>query len=149
MFSDGCTLAAAQQICAATLFELETLVAKSLLTVQPATPESRFALLETIREFALLQLTTSGKLAMVQERHAAWFLQLAQTTTTEAGLASQALWFTALELEHNNLRTALRWSLTHQSPTALALAWALGKSWSFEAAYSAAYTFCERILNPA
>ena len=149
VFSDGCTLAAAQQICAATLPELETLVAKSLLTVQPAAPASRFALLETIREFALLQLTTSGKLAIVQERHAAWFLQLAQTTNTEAGLASQALWFSALELEHNNLRTALRWSLTHQPPTALALVNALYEFWQAHGHLREAHQWLRAVLAAA
>lgn len=121
LFSGGCSLAAAQEICAATWPDLEALVAKNLLIAESVpNAELRFSLLETIREFALTQLTTDS-LAILQERHAAWFLKLAQTTNPEAEMATRATWFTTLEEEHNNFRVALHWSLAHQPVMGLAL----------------------------
>ncbi len=61
-------------------------------------------MLETIREYA----SESGG-EDVRRRHAVWFVQL--LTDAELEGAEQDRWFDRLEVEHPNVRDALRWSL--------------------------------------
>jgi ATP/maltotriose-dependent transcriptional regulator MalT len=88
--------------------------------------------LETIREFALEQLAASGDADTVRERHAAWFLRLAE----EGGLAiwiagpSQMVWLSRLEDEHDNLRAAAQWFVeTGAAELELRLSAALASFW--------------------
>jgi predicted ATPase/DNA-binding SARP family transcriptional activator len=105
VFAGGCTLAAAEAVCAAEdlaidfLDGLDSLAAKSLLRPEePVEGERRFGMLETIREYALEALEGSGEASTVRGRHRTFFLALAE----EAGLER-------LEVEHDNLRSALDW----------------------------------------
>jgi predicted ATPase len=51
---------------------LESLVRKSLLTVEHAGRHARYGMLETIRQFAEEQIATLGDSAEVRARHAAY-----------------------------------------------------------------------------
>jgi predicted ATPase len=64
-------------------------------------------MLETVREFALEQLATSGEEAAIRARHAAWCLALAEAS--ELYLRAQAAWLARLDAELDNLRAALAW----------------------------------------
>jgi DNA-binding CsgD family transcriptional regulator/tetratricopeptide (TPR) repeat protein len=68
-------------------------------------------MLETIREYALEQLSESGELVSLQRRHATYFLRLAEEAEPELHGPQQAAWFDRLEREHDNLRAALRWAV--------------------------------------
>jgi predicted ATPase/DNA-binding CsgD family transcriptional regulator len=72
--------------------------------------EPRFAMLETIREFAVEQLVASGDEAVARRLHAAYFRQLA--ADAESGLRGpdQQDWRDRLEADLDNLRAALAWS---------------------------------------
>ena len=91
------------------------LVDQSLLRVEEpfvhGTAEARFAMLETIREYALERLEASGESEVIQQAHAAFYLVFAERAEPELTGPAQAEWLTRLGVEHDNLRAALAWSL--------------------------------------
>jgi predicted ATPase len=115
VFVGGCTLQAAEAVCHAdgelpldVLSGMAVLVDKSLLRQEArADGAARFVMLETIREYALEQLAASEELELIRQRHAAFFVTLA-----EAGVPHECL-----EIEYPNLRAALAWSRTEADRT--------------------------------
>lgn len=114
VFAGGWTLEAAEAVCGDTedgvLDLLTDLVDKSLVLAVESGGETRFALLETIREYAHERLTASGDASAVGRRHASWYLALA--VTAKPSLMSDEnlrAWLTCLDQERDNLRAALRW----------------------------------------
>jgi predicted ATPase/class 3 adenylate cyclase len=87
-----------------------SLVDKSLVRQSVAEPESRFSLLETIREFSLEQLEAAGEVAEARRRHADYFLDLVETADPLLIGADQVTWLDRLEAEHGNLVAALAWA---------------------------------------
>jgi predicted ATPase len=75
VFSGGCVLTAAEHVCGADLDTLQSLVDKSLLRFD----EERYAMLETIREYALERLEESGEADAIQRGHAEFFLAFAES----------------------------------------------------------------------
>ena len=110
---------------------LTQLVAKSLVKVDAAGEEARYTLLETIRAYAGERLLAAGEAPGLRERHAQYYRRLAETAEAQLTGAQQGAWLDRLELEHDNLRAALRWS--QETPTAglegLCLAGALSRFW--------------------
>jgi predicted ATPase/DNA-binding CsgD family transcriptional regulator len=87
-----------------------SLVDKSLVQrVADVAGEPRFGMLETIREFALECLDDHGEADEAHARHAAYFLALAEQADQAPSGQEQNTWQQRLELEHDNLRQALRW----------------------------------------
>ena len=107
VFAGSFDLEAAQAVCGAGLDSLAALVDKSLLR---QTEEGRFFLLETIREYALARIASSGEPADLQRRHAAWFLELAEDAKRGVLGPEQGRSFDVLDREHDNLRAALDWA---------------------------------------
>ena len=112
VFSGGATHDAAADICRATLNGLESLVDKSLLLRE----RGRFRMLETIREFAVYRLEESGADEELKLRHAEYFCELAERVEPELAKSDQVAWLDALATEHDNVRTALEWSLSGGNP---------------------------------
>jgi predicted ATPase/class 3 adenylate cyclase len=103
VFVGGCTLAAAETVCAADLDGLASLVDKSLVRQSG----ERFWMLETIREFAFERLHENDTLDEVRRRHAEYFLAGAEANfgqIFESLTQDQLDWF---EREQDNLRSAL------------------------------------------
>jgi non-specific serine/threonine protein kinase len=115
----------------ATLALIASLIEKSLLARHSdAGDEPRFAMLETVREFGLECLATSGEEETIRDTHAAWCLALAQEAGPQVTGAEQARWLDRLHQEHDNLRAALAWSLQRgDEATNLALVGALWMFW--------------------
>jgi non-specific serine/threonine protein kinase len=120
VFAGGFTLAAAEFVWSQgpprTLETVTALVDQSLL--QQTTSEGddpRFAMLETLREFALEQLTAHGEEAAARRAHAAYFRVLA--LAAEPGLrgADQQQWRDRLENDLDNFRAALGWATSDSS----------------------------------
>jgi predicted ATPase len=106
VFSGGCTLAAAEDICGAGLDALQSLVDKSLLRFD----EDRFTMLETIREYAVERLEASGEADAVRRRHADFFLAFAESANMSAE-GDYGRRYDILPSEQDNLRGAIDWAL--------------------------------------
>jgi predicted ATPase len=88
---------------------LGSLVDSSLVQGQTRDGEPRFVLLETIREYALERLSDGGDWAEAHDRHAAYFLALAEPAEAELQGPGQLAWLDRLETEHDNVRAAMAW----------------------------------------
>ena len=86
VFAGGCTLEAAETVCGGdgidpdTVFELlASLVARSLVVTEEHGPETRYRLLETIRQYGEERLTETGETDRWQARHADYYVGVLQT----------------------------------------------------------------------
>ena len=116
---------------AAVLDLLDQLVNKSLVVVSDVGAETRYRLLETIRQYALEKLLASDQADATRGRHLDFFLQLAGPGE-ESLSGEELITLNRLEREHDNLRAALAWSLGDTSELAedgLRLAAALEGFW--------------------
>jgi predicted ATPase/DNA-binding CsgD family transcriptional regulator/tetratricopeptide (TPR) repeat protein len=138
VFVGGCTLAAAEAVCATSgglegdmLDSVAGLVDQSLLRqVEQADGEPRFLMLETIREYALERLAASGEAEAPGRQHATFFLRLCEEAEPKMRSGEQSTWSKRLEVEHDNLRAALRWTLEQrEAEMGLRLAGALFPFW--------------------
>ncbi len=115
---------------------LSHLVDKSLTVADQRSGEMRYVLLETIRQYAWEKLAAVGELDEIKTRHLNYFVQWADRAepglsggeqivtrhlryAVQSGRADpysnedgQILWLKRFEIEHDNLRAALEWSLT-------------------------------------
>lgn len=108
---------------------LSSLVDKSLVIQQSFNGESRFTMLETIREYALLKLKASGEYEAARWDHALYYLSLIKSI--EPRLKSSSASLNQIEREHDNFREALRWSLqSRQIEIAVRLVIALTSLWA-------------------
>ncbi len=78
VFVGGCELEAAEAVCGDSVDVLATLegLAGHSLVRREAGSTTRIAMLETLREFAVELLESSGEAESVRGRHAAWYLDL-------------------------------------------------------------------------
>ncbi len=142
VFSDGCTLEAAEDVCDADLDTLQSLVDKSLVRFT----NGRYGMLETIREFAADALAASPDAEKLGRRHAEHYLRLALEAEPELTGAAQALWFDRLGDEHDNLRAALDWSLTADPEVGLRIAVSLTRYWYVRGPKSEAWNYLSRLI---
>lgn len=109
--------------------------------------ETRFSMLETIRDFALEQLRTNGELAVTQRRHAVHFVAWTEQAAEHLHGPSQAIWLERLEAETSNLRAALSWLLADgQTVLAARLACALSEFWQRHGHYSEGRRWLQQTL---
>jgi predicted ATPase/class 3 adenylate cyclase len=106
------------------------LVDQSLVRVDDEASEPRFAMLETIREYASEMLATRGEAETIADRHAAAMLELAEVAAPELSGASQRVWLERLEREHDNMRAALDRAIARPDPVLGArLSFAIWRFW--------------------
>src|SRR5829696_1638844 len=137
VFAGGFTLDAAESVCAgeglerdAVLDLLSHLVDKSLVRMREESGEARYRLLETIRQYGREKLSGSGEAERFRERHAGYYLALAEAAEPELKGAWQVAWLERFEQEHDNLRAAISWSLERSNlQDAARLGWALWLFW--------------------
>src|SRR6266699_3352694 len=132
------------------------LMDKSLLQQAGQEAETtRLVMLETIREYGLEVLATSGEMERTRQAHAEYYLALAERAELERGGPEQAASLKQLEQEHENLRAALSWSLEPAADEegrlhreiALRLTGALWMFWWVHGYLSEGRTFLERALT--
>ncbi|MFI7103613.1 AfsR/SARP family transcriptional regulator [Streptomyces sp. NPDC050161] len=116
VFAGGCDLALADEVCADVDVDgrevaalLGSLIDKSLVVAAPA-PDGRmrYRLLETVGEYAGERLDEAGERAGAERRHLVAYRELARAADPLLRGPGQREWLERLELEHDNLRTALR-----------------------------------------
>ncbi len=134
VFAGPTDLGSVEQVCAMAdadvLERLSSLVDKSLVRRRDAAEgESRFGMLETIREYAAERLEAAGRMAEVRSRHAAHYL--ARVTAATAGAAGgDRATLDGLEADHDDVRAAIAWSVeSGDAPTALGLTAGLWRFW--------------------
>ena len=139
VFAGGWTLEAAEEVCSGEGIEedevldlLSRLVDKSLVVADAG----RYRMLEPIRQYAWEQLEDTEE---VRERHAEYYLALAESAEPELLGAGQGEWLRRLRTEFGNLRGALSWSMETgqereraQEELGLQLAAALWRFWDVE-----------------
>ena len=154
VFVGGFALEAAEEVCDAdggleldALDGVESLLDKSLLRRQERKQKRpRFYMLETIREYATERLEESGEAEKFKRAHAEYFLALAEETNPELK-GSHQRWLEHLEAEHDNLRTALDWTLQPgDRDLALRLGGALMMFWDIRGHYSEGRRWLEKAL---
>jgi predicted ATPase/DNA-binding CsgD family transcriptional regulator len=137
VFIGGFTLEAMRDVCEDdsldVLQELRTLVANSLVRrVDLPGPDSRYVMLETLREFGLECLEMNGEAGPIHDRYARYFLTLAQRAESQLNTAERDVWLDRLEPEQGNLHQLLQSAIEHQDAEyALDLAGSLHPFWQF------------------
>ena len=136
VFSRGFKLEAAEAVCGEPgkpeiLDGVASLVNKSLIRqIEGPGGESRFLILETIREFASELLAEFPAALEVRKRHAEYCLDLAKRAAPNLFGPDQGRWLAILAAEHDNFRTALTWAQeSGEVELALRLSGALWRFW--------------------
>jgi predicted ATPase/class 3 adenylate cyclase len=124
VFAGGATLDAAEQVCAADLETLQSLVEKSLLRHT----NDRVWMLETIREYARERLPP-GELQRLEQCLSRWIRRLVEVAEPRLRGAGQKEWCERLDAEQPNLRVALASSLAVGGEDAAAIAAAVWRFW--------------------
>jgi len=136
VFTGGFTLASGESVCVEEDLErdevlglLSHLVDKSLVAAREQDGETRYRLLEIVRKYAREKL--EGAEASVRQRHAAFFVGLAEEAEGKLTGPDQARWLVRLEAEHDNIRVALSWALAEcrNAESGVRLAGALWPFW--------------------
>lgn len=127
VFRGGFQREAAAPVTGATLPLLAALVDKSWLR---RTPTGRYTLHELLRHYGWERLNEAGEAAAVQDAHLAYVRTLAEAAAPHLQEMHSATWLKRLEIENDNLRAALAWSLAGGSvEEGLALAGAIWHFW--------------------
>jgi predicted ATPase/DNA-binding CsgD family transcriptional regulator len=138
VFAGGCTADAAADVCGERGVErsgvpelLESLVCKSLVVCDEKAWGPRYRLLETIRDYGTRELEARNEGARARTRHAAWCIRLTEAGERELYGSSRAEWIERFEVEHDNVRAALRWAaIEGRADEAMRLASAMTIFWS-------------------
>jgi predicted ATPase/class 3 adenylate cyclase len=119
VFAGGCTLEAVEAVCggegidADAVFELlASLVARSLVAVEEHGPQTRYRLLETIRQYAEERLEAAGETQRWRTRHASCYANLlTQVRAHSHDSAEEVFWAVRLSAEQDNLLAAWSWAI--------------------------------------
>ena len=117
VFQGGFTLEAVEAVCASPPLEahrvldlLSHLVDKSLVVAAEGRDGVRYRMLETLRQYGRERLA-EGDTEEVREAHATYFRGLVETALPNLRGLDEIVWQEKLEIDHDNLRQALRWSI--------------------------------------
>jgi tetratricopeptide (TPR) repeat protein len=127
---------------------LTSLVTQSLLRRHEGPGgEPRFSMLETIREFAAELLAASGETQVLRERHAVFLHSFATEGRPRLTEAPEPEWLSRLEIERENLRSALEWHAAQgQAAPGLRLALTLVPYWQARGHLAEAQGWLEALL---
>ena len=125
VFTGGGTVEAVEAVCEADLDVLTSLLDKSLVRRSG----ERVWMLETIREFASEQLSASPDADDLRDRHASYYLALAESSDSELRGPGQAEALRRLASEREDLRVAFERLLERDPSAALRLVAALWVFW--------------------
>ena len=149
----GCTFDTAAAITAhddpfAALDDIEALVEQNLLRAGDGPDgEFRYAMLETVRDFARARLAEDPEATTIRGRHATHFVEMAEQGDAALSGSNQATWLRRLDADRDNLREAMTWLLaSSQQADLLRLASALWTWWSRRGSFEEGRSWLERAL---
>jgi predicted ATPase/DNA-binding winged helix-turn-helix (wHTH) protein len=156
VFVGGCTLEAAEAVCNTNcdlgidLFDgMCSLVDKNLVQrVDRAEAEPRFAMLETIREYALERLTDSGEQSATRRAHAAYCLVLAEEGNPELSPDDRVRWLTQMRRRDRQSPFRTRLAVS-DAGSGLRLCVALFRFWDMREHLTEGRTRLETVLHLA
>jgi non-specific serine/threonine protein kinase len=149
VFAGGWSFEAIQAICSDmdVLSLLTQLVNKSLVMVDEQAEGTRYRLPETVRQYARDKLLQAGEAEAARDRHLDFFVRFAEQAEPKLRSAEQMAWLDRVEIEHDNLRTALAWSLeSGKRDRALELAGALYYFWELRGYWSEGQRWLDEAL---
>jgi predicted ATPase len=118
IFAGGCTLEAAEVVCAGDVIDegavwalLATLVGQSLVVAEDQGLDTRYRLLETIRQYGEERLDEHGETAELRSCHAEYYAALAAALFERFFTPDQMASATRLSLEQENVLRALNWAV--------------------------------------
>lgn len=155
VFVGGFSLEAASSVCTASgdvASGVWALADKSMLQREDGldSGSSRFRMLETIREFAMMKLDASGEEDTIRGRHADYFLKVVEKAEPHLHQKDQISWLDRLEAEHDNMRAALGWTCERRdADTALGISGALSEFWRMGGYLEEGKAWLERALTLA
>jgi predicted ATPase/class 3 adenylate cyclase len=112
------------------LTSLTQLVNKSLVTAEDEGGETRYRLLETVRQYARDKLLEAGESEQARNSHFEFFLKLIKTAEPKLQGSEALDWIAKLDLEYDNIRAAMEWGLEENVEFALRMACALLYYWN-------------------
>ncbi len=109
---------------------ISTLGDQGLLRRVESEGQSRFLMLETIREYAVERLASSGEDEAIRDRHAQTYLVFAEEAAPRYTHRDVKLWLDRSARDHDNLRAAFAWAVSRQQgEVAQRLSGALWRFW--------------------
>ncbi|WP_430499163.1 BTAD domain-containing putative transcriptional regulator [Micromonospora trifolii] len=136
VFSGGVSLEAAERVCAGDeveqedVLELVTALAEKSLLVAEGGEAPRYRMLGTIKEYAAHRLAEAGETDLARHAHLAYFTELTETAEPQLRRADQVKWLATLEVEHDNIGSAMRGALAAgEAHAAMRLAAGAGWYW--------------------
>lgn len=155
IFAGGWTLDCSEFVCADAdrrrdvLADTSALVDQSLISLMSdADPAPRYSMLDVIREYAAERRDASGETKALARRHGEYFLRLAEQAESELGGWGHSAWFRRLDVENENLRAALSWSIDHDDAEfAVRLSGALWQFWRRRGDVNEGRSWLEAALN--
>lgn len=157
VFVGGWTLEAAEHVCTGANIDLydmldllTALVDKSLVTTEDYGPETRYRLLETVRQYSTARLADAGELGQLRQQHLTYyvaFVERAEHQVVSAGPDNSILHTLAIELP--NLRAAVDWATSTDPTAGLRVVHALTLFWMFTGRYREGEAAYSRALDAA
>jgi predicted ATPase/class 3 adenylate cyclase len=138
VFVGGAALRQADAVCRGydelgtdTLDGLSSLADKSLIRASLTEDEDpRFAMLVTIRDYALERAEAASDWAEIRQRHARAYVELAETAAPKLSGVDRRRWLDRLERDHDNFLAVLDWAVgAMETETALRMIAAIWRYW--------------------
>jgi tetratricopeptide (TPR) repeat protein len=106
----------------AILETLSLLASKSLVVVEFTAESQRYRLLESLRQYGVERLKQRGEFDVTAHRHAEYFSQYGRRVCSAWNSTPELSWLAQVEVELDNIRAALTWSLVQRNNTLLGAA---------------------------
>ena len=141
VFSGGASLEAAERVCVANaveqgaveqeqVLELLTALAEKSLLLAEGDSAPRYRMIGTIKEYAGDRLAEAEESNLARRAHLAYFTELAETADPHLRRAEQLEWLAVLEVEHDNISSAMRGAIAAgEAHGAMRLAASVGWYW--------------------
>ncbi len=123
VFAGSCSLEAAEAVCTGNgiildeiLDLISSLTNKSIIQAERKQgDETRYRLLETVRQYAREKLFDARESATMRDRHLEYYLELAEGAEPQLRSQGRLEWSRRLRIEMDNLRSALDWAYQQEN----------------------------------